>query len=90
MNNKTLRRHLPTANTLMMESTVFTIEEYMAVGVVDRPRCKATGESSSPAKKLTDALAEQSEVMIAMMKRLEAMDVASKVAPLAPMYQEAV
>lgn len=40
MNNATLQRHLLTADTTTIASTVQSIEEYLAVGNIDQLACK--------------------------------------------------
>lgn len=48
LNNKVLRKHLLTANTLTIASAVLDIESYLAVDNSGRLPCKAAGEGGHP------------------------------------------
>lgn len=80
MNNKALQRHLLTANTSTVASTVLAIEEYLVVCSSEWSSCKTAGEGSNSPQmgRIVHVLTPQSEVMVTTMTKLEAMTLASK------------
>lgn len=80
------------ANTSTVASMVLATEEYLGAGSPEQPSCKAVREevTSPQTEKVLRALTVQSEVMVAIMPRLEAIVAASKEAPPVHQYPKVV
>lgn len=99
LGSKALQKHLVTANTSTIASTVLAIEGYLAIDNAGRPACKATGEAVgndhlgkvvSVLSTQTAVLASQPETMADVMTKLETLEPASKGTEPVRMYSEMV
>lgn len=84
MGNKPLQQHLLTADTTTLTSSVQTIEEYLAIGSLDRPACRTVRQETE----LVVTLTAQSEVLAKVVVRLEELEQSYKETSVVPQHSE--
>lgn len=92
MHNTVSQRHLLTTNTFIVADAVSATEKYLAMGSPERPNGKAAMEKDSfpQMDNTVQALTAQSEVLITMMPKREALALGSTGAHMVPQYQQVV
>lgn len=99
LGNKQLQKHLLTANTPAVASTVHAIESYLAIDNAGRPACKVTRKEvdNNHLEKVVDTLSTQSallashaETLVAAMARLEAVEQAFRAPQPTRSYSDVV